>query len=455
MTGKLLALASLFTAACLAQTAALPRHFIVLDPQHSHASAVFENAIPNVSETIHVYAPPGRAVTAFLASLQAFNHRAANPTRWRIESHISPDFLQSMLREPPGNIAVIASRNDLKIRYISSCLRAGQNVLADKPWIIDGKDFPSLEEALQLAKQKHLAFYDGMTERFNVAYQIQRELMRDPDLFGRPLTGTESRPAVELKNVHSLIKFDHGKVNTRPWWFLDIRKQGEAITDVGTHLVDLEMATLFPGQAIDYRRDIKVENATRSPITLTLPEFERLTNDKEWPPELRSYVRDNQLQYFCNNTATYTMRGIYTAISDSWEYESKGALSDTYLVSYRGTRTAIQVEQSSHTNYVPEIDILPNGADGEKAPASVRAALERKLKELSGVYPNLTYREDGPALRLVIPDEVRARNGSTFTQLVQQFLKYVQDPQSMPSWEQPDLLAKYFLTTSAARLADK
>src|SRR4051794_12319920 len=101
-----------------------------------------------------------------------------------------------------------------------------------------------------------------MTERFNVAYQIQRELMRDPDIFGRPLTGTASNPAVELKNLHSLVKYDSGKVNIRPPWFLDVRQQGEAIADVGTHLVDLEMWTLFPDQTIDYRRDIQVLEAT-------------------------------------------------------------------------------------------------------------------------------------------------------------------------------------------------
>jgi predicted dehydrogenase len=357
-----------------------------------------------------------------------------------------------MLREPSGNIVVVTSRNDVKIEYILSCLRAGQNVLVDKPWIIDGNDLASLEQAVNLAKEKRLVFFDGMTERFNVAYQIQRELVRDPGVFGQPITGTSAQPAVELQNLHSLVKFNREKVMVRPAWFLDIRKQGEAIADVGTHLIDLEMWTLFPDQAIDYRRDIKVLNATRSPTTLTLPQFQRLTNEKEWPTFLQPSVRDNQLQYFCNNTASYTIRGIVAGISDRWEYESKGALSDSYLVVYRGTRATIRVRQSKLEKYVAEIDVIPNE---EERPTAFAVALERKLKNLAGVYPNLSLHQSGRSIRVLIPDDLRARGGSTFGQLVEQFIEFVRHPKSFPSWEQPNLLAKYYITTTAVRMADK
>lgn len=436
----------------LAPASDMQRRMIVLDPEHPHAAAVFAHPIPGVSNTVHVYAPPGRGVNAFLESLASFNHRALNPTDWHVESHIAPEFLQSMLREPPGNIVVITSRNDLKIRYILSCLRAGQNVLADKPWIIDRKDLAALETALNVAREKHLILYDGMTERFDVTYQIQRELMRDPDVFGRPLTGSVSQPAVELKNLHSLVKFNSGKVITRPAWFLDVRQQGEAIADVGTHLVDLEMWTLFPDQGIDYRTDVKVLKATRSPITLTLPQFERLTNVSRWPDFLQSSIRNDQLEYFCNNAASYTIRGITAAIHDDWEYESPGALSDSYLVLYRGTRATVRVRQSKAENYVPEIDVIPNE---DAQPAALHAALKRKLEELGGVYPGLSLRENGRAIRVVIPDELRERNGSTFSQLVAQFLRYVQKPESFPGWEQPNLLAKYYITTTAVGMAGK
>ena len=47
------------------------------------------------------------------------------------------------------------------------------------------------------------------------------------------------------------------------------------------------------------------------------------------------------------------------------------------------------------------------------------------------------------------------RGGSNFGQLVEQFLNYVRDPQSLPDWEAPNLLAKYYITTTAVRMADQ
>ncbi len=188
--------------------------------------------------------------------------------------------------------------------------------------------------------------------------------------------------------------------------------------------------------------------ATRSPIFLTLPEFERLTGANEWPVFLKPSVHKDRLEYDCNNTALYTMRGIYTAISDRWEYESPGALSDSYLVLYRGTHSTIRERTSKLENYIPEIDVIPNA--GENL-AVFTAALERRLKHLS--FPNLSLRPNGREIRVVIPAEDRARGGSTFSQLVEQFLKYVRDPQSLPSWEKPNMLAKYYVTTTAVDLA--
>jgi hypothetical protein len=60
---------------------------------------------------------------------------------------------------------------------------------------------------------------------------------------------------------------------------------------------------------------------------------------------------------------------------------------------------------------------------------------------------------NGREIRVVIPAEDRARGGSTFAQLVEQFLKYVRDPHTLPSWEKPNMLAKYYVTTTAVDLA--
>ncbi len=80
-----------------------------------------------------------------------------------------------MLRARAGNIVVFTGRNRGKIDRIIAALKAGLNVLADKPWIITSADLPKLEEAL--AARSNLAAYDIMTERYEVTSEIQRELV--------------------------------------------------------------------------------------------------------------------------------------------------------------------------------------------------------------------------------------------------------------------------------------
>jgi hypothetical protein len=59
-----------------------------------------------------------------------------------------------------------------------------------------------------------------------------------------------------MESVHHLMKHVAGVPNLRPAWFFDVTEQGEGLTDVGTHLVDLVQLTLYPEIAIDYRTDI-------------------------------------------------------------------------------------------------------------------------------------------------------------------------------------------------------
>jgi predicted dehydrogenase len=386
-------------------------------------------------------------VQEFLQSIEALNHRSTDPTHWQVKPYIGADFQRHMLLEPPGNIVVISGRNNGKIESILSSIRAGQHVLADKPWIIDSKELPALDASLSLAAKRHLIAFDCMTERFNIAYRIQRELMRDREVFGTPLTGSASEPAVVLQNLHSVLKFNHGNVNLRPTWFFDVRQQGEAIADVGTHLVDLEMWTLFPEQALDYRHDVRVVSATNTPIFISREQFQRVTGARQWPQFLENKVHNDELEYDSNNTAVFMMRGVYTGISDRWEYDSKGALNDSYLVLYKGTRATVRVRQTKLENYLPEIDVIP--APGQEV--AVRDALTKRIKEISGVFPNLSLRPNGNGIRVVIPKE--EREGSTFGQLVACFLGYVNHPETYPKWEQPNMLTKYYITTRAAELA--
>jgi len=124
-------------------------------------------------------------------------------------------------------------------------------VLADKPWIIRSADLPALEAALATSARTGLVAYDIMTERYEITSILQRDLVNNADIFGSVVPGTLDEPGVFLESVHHLMKSVAGVPLRRPAWFFDTTQQGEGLTDVGTHLVDLVPWMLFPNQALD------------------------------------------------------------------------------------------------------------------------------------------------------------------------------------------------------------
>jgi predicted dehydrogenase len=411
---------------------------IEVDPGHSHAAALHAGMLPFFSSEAHVYAPLGADLTAHLNRIARLNERAKDPTHWVLKVYAGPDFLQKMLEEPPGNVVVLSGRNAKKIDYILAALRGGQNVLADKPWIVEPENLPALEMALNSADKKGLIAYDCMTQRFDVAYQLQRRLVGDREIFGEPVAGTPDSPAVRMENLHALLKGG----SERPPWYFDIGQQGEGIADVGTHLVDLVEWTLFPDQSIDYRKDIRVLRASRWPIVLTAEQFQRVTGTKPWPDYLRGALKEGKLEYFTNNSAVFSIRGVNVFLSVKWEYEAPLGAKDSYFASYKGSTSRVELREAAEEHFIPEIYLFPT--DPKKAPA-VLASLNKK-------FPRLRFDQQGERIHLTIPPEARPGEDG-FTLLADRFLGYVRHPKTLPAWEKPNMIAKYYVTTRAVQLA--
>ena len=92
-------------------------------------------AAPQVGEEIHVYAPEGRELDDFLALVRAFNGRAERPTSWRPIVRAGERSIERLIADRPGQIAILAGRNDRKAGLIRRLHDAGFHVLADKPWL--------------------------------------------------------------------------------------------------------------------------------------------------------------------------------------------------------------------------------------------------------------------------------------------------------------------------------
>jgi predicted dehydrogenase len=430
----------LLAAALTAQTEHMQSKLIIVDPGHFHATLLQKDMYPWVDPRVTVYAPLGPDLLDYLNRISLFNSRPDNPTNWALDIHTGGDPMAEMLRAHAGNIVVFTGRNRGKIDRILASLKAGLNVLADKPWIITPADLPKLEEALALAQRKNLAAYDIMTERYEVTSELQREFVNDREVFGTLEKGSALEPAVRARSVHHIMKVVAGTPLRRPPWFFDIDEYGEGLADVGTHVVDLVQWTAFPDQPLDYRKDIAVLAGRRWPLQMSQAQFTRVTGEAEFPPALAAHVHGGTLDYYCNNSVAYTLRGVHVELEILWNWEAPAGSGDVYEASFRGTKSRVEIRQGKAESFVPEVYVA--GAD-----AGVAAAAEHRVAALQARWPGLTAVKSGPDLRIVVPEKFRVGHEAHFGQVTNRFFEYVTSPKSLPAWETPYMLAKYAVST--------
>jgi predicted dehydrogenase len=417
---------------------------ITLDPGHFHAALVQKEMYPGVSPKVQVYAPLGFDLTEHLNRISRYNLRRDNPTEWELEIHTGPDFLERMLREKAGNVVVISGRNQDKIQKIKASVDAGMSVLVDKPWIISPGDFSKLESTLDAAEKNRVIAYDIMTERYEITTMLQKELLHTPDIFGELTRGNESEPAVYFESVHHILKIVSGAPNLRPAWFFDVRQQGEGVADVGTHLVDLAQWMIFPEQAIDYRKDIQVLSAKRWPTVLSLDEFKRVTNEPHFPGFLSSNLKNERLDYYCNGSMTWKLRGFHIKMDVIWNYEAPPGEGDTHVAVFRGTKSRLEIRQGKDQNWRTELYVIPN--DSSQKPEILRA-LKNKIDSMQQKYPGTGFIDQGDSMRITFPDNYRDGHEAHFAQVTKRFLEYLRNPKAIPAWEKSNMLAKYYTTT--------
>ena len=423
---------------------------MTLDPGHFHAALIQKEMYPGVDARVDVYAPPGWDLDEHLKRVAAFNARAAQPTTWQTELHTGTDFLQRMLREKPGNVVIMSGRNRPKLDRIAGSIGAGLHVLGDKPWILNSADLPKLDAVLAEADRRGVVAYDIMTERFEITTMLQRALVNDRDVFGSIVKGSEADPGVYMESVHHLMKVVAGAPNIRPAWFFDTAEQGEGLNDIGTHLVDLVQWTLYPDQAIDYRADLQVLAAQRWPTWIPEAEFRRVTGRPGFDPALAGAVKDGKLEYFANTLVSYAVRGVHTKLNVIWDWEAPAGGGDTHFAFYRGTRARVEVRQTAADRYLPELYVVP------ATPAlksQVLSAVKAKIAALASTHPGIGVEERGAEIRVTVPGALRDGHEAHFASVATNFLGYLRDRRTLPAWERPNMLAKYYVTTTGAELS--
>ena len=426
--------------------------FITLNPGHFHAALVQKEMYEQVARQVHVYAPLGPDLIAHLGRIAGFNTRSQQPTQWELEVHACADYLQRLAREKPGNAVVLAGCNANKIDAILAALDAGMNVLADKPWILVPEHLPKLQRALDCADERGLIALDIMTERYEITSILQRAFIQDEATFGTIIAGSPDEPGVFMESVHYLKKLVAGVPLRRPESFFDIHQQGEALSDVGTHLVDLVMWMLHPNQAIDVCKDVCIMSAHRWPTALSKGDFQQITGAIDYPRYLHDALENDDLQYYCNTLVHYALRGVHVKLNILWDVEASAGGGDTHLAIFRGTRSRVEIRQRREEKYQPELYIIPNKT--MEYPL-VGRALDRQIHGLRVDFPGIGVTDMGTHFRLAIPGEYRVGHEAHFAQVTKQFLRYLRKQDLMPAWEKPNMMAKYFVTTRGVEASRK
>jgi predicted dehydrogenase len=417
-----------------------------LDPGHFHAALTLRERHPRVSEEIFVYAPPGPELDDFLALIDAFNRRGERPTAWRSVIRAGSGSLERLEAERPGDVVVLAGRNDRKMRLMRRCHDAGFHVLADKPWLAGWEGLDDLRHTLAAGP---LAV-EIMTGRHDVTSLLTRRLVAEAEVFGDFTASSPGAPAVEMASVHHLEKMVNAAPLRRPAWFFDVRVQGDGIADIPTHMVDAAqrlVAASASRAAVPSGRALELIAARRWASSVPRSVFSRITGLPDFPPEIQPSVEDGTLAYAGNAELSFRAGDVAVALDTRWDLTEPAGGGDTSRTVIRGTRAEIRIEQSASTGFRRRLSVVPRlPGDGR------RSALERTVASWQAEYPGVTLAAADAGWEIRLPRALDAGHESHFPLVLADFLALI-DQGGPRTALAADTLAKYTLLVDASRAA--
>ena len=419
-------------------------NLVTIDPGHFHASLVQNRSYPEVDPAVKVFAPAGAELDAHLKLIDSFNSRAKNPTAWKEDVYRGEDYLHQFVKAAKAKelgenpIVILAGKNDRKGDYALAAVKAGCNVLSDKPMAITPEVFAKTEQAARLAEKKGLYFADIMTERNEITTILQRALTMDKDLYGEQEKGTPEDPAITKISVHHYCKLVNGAPLKRPEWYYDTNVQGEGLTDVTTHLVDLVQWEAFPGVRLT-KDDVKVLSAKTWPTMIT-PEQFKLSTGGAWT-ETKAVN--------ANGEFTWQLKGVNCKVSVVWNFMAPKGTGDTHDSLMRGTKAEIVIRQGPKEGYKPVLYVRARGNA-----AATDAALQRAVAKIATEWPGVaaTPTEEKGVWRISYPKTYDIGHEAHFSQVVRTFLDWMKAGKPDPLYVD-NMLVKYHTIVEAWKLA--
>lgn len=406
----------------------MPYTLMVLDPGHFHAALPLRARHPLLVEDVHVFASDGPGLERFLALVGRFNARAEAPTAWRLHVHRSDDPLAALLAARPGEVAVLAGRNQGKLARISALVRAGIHVLADKPWVVEPTDAGHL--ASLAAAPAHAA--DLMTERHEPGAALFADLARTPGVTGGadPSRG----PVLVKQTVHHLAKLVDGVPLIRPSWYFDTRIQGEGVVDVTTHMIDQALLIagaadrpLAPGEVV-------LDGVRRWDTVVPQADFAAITGLATFPAELAERLADGVLPLTANGELGFRCRGLTCQVRAEWRLRDADGAGDRHRSCFHGLHADLELDGSASAG--SRLLVRPH-----REATVVRAALADWAHRHAGV--TMSEADGGTA---VVPARWSSHD-EHFALVLAGFLAGLSAAQ--PAWDRAALQARYALLAEA------
>ena len=150
-----------------------------------------------------------------------------------------------------------------------------------------------------------------------------------------------------------------------------------------------------------------------------------------------------------NGEINYTVKGIHAKVSVIWNYKAPDGTGDTHYSVMRGTKANLIIRQGAEQQYKPTLYIEPlmHTAAYEK---ELQAVVEKTAQQYKGV----SLKKNDKGWEVTIPESFKEGHESHFARVTEKYLDYLLH-HNMPDWEVPNMLAKYYTTTQAQKLATK
>ncbi|HEV8227987.1 MAG TPA: putative oxidoreductase C-terminal domain-containing protein [Methylomirabilota bacterium] len=412
-----------------------------LEPGHFHAALTLGARHARVSDEIFVYARPGAELDDFLALVEAFNRRPEQPTAWRPILRTGDRPLDELIAERPGELVILAGRNDRKMTAMRRLHDAGFHQLADKPWMAEAS---GLDDLRHIMAGGPLAV-EMMTGRHDITSILTGKLVRERGVFG-DFDVDSGKPSIEISGVHHLEKMVNGRPLRRPAWYFDVRVQGNGLADIPTHMVDQvqRLAAAASRSESGPPPPLELLAARTWPTLVPRGLFARVTGQSVFPPELSDMMKGDELAYRANAELAFRLGAVTAALDTRWDLSTPPGGGDTHRSVIRGTRAEILVEQHEGTGFRRRLSVVPLG-DGD----GVRAALANAVAAWQTAHPGLDVLAAGATCEIRVPRSLEVGHEAHFPLMLADFLALVEGGR-MPSDLASATLAKYTLLAQAA-----